>query len=285
MITADMMGRGTALVAVLAGLVLVACGVPLPPGVTSRPTDSLLLSLQFKAGTTLRYSLEVTSDNVTGIGVQPEQFSDAVTADETDHVVSVGRNGDAVVDVVISSPKVKDFPLTGPSQSMRVTVASDGQIVAGSLRSGLPARTTTVPVFATRELVELPDGPVRPGSTWKRRVTAETTGLPLVLVYDSRSRFDRVEAVGGTRAAVIVTSALLDLGAVAPPSPTSTDGLTMKFKGSANVIVTSWLDLTAHQLIKTEWNATVDASMTVEDSGPAHETQRIMAERSLQAAA
>ena len=285
MISTDMRESGRAFVAALAGLALAACSLPLPSGVASRATDALLLSLQFKARTTLHYSLDVTSDNVTGIGVQPKRFTDAVSADETDHVISVDRNGNAVVDVVVSNPKASDFPLTGPSQTMRVTVASDGQIVAGSLRSGLPARTTAVPVFATRALVDLPDGPVRPGATWNRRVTAETAGLPLVLVYDTHSRFDRVDAAGGTRAAVIVTSAMLDLGGVAPTSPTSSGGLTMKFTGSATVVTTSWLDLTTHQLIRTEWKATLDASMTVEDSGPVHETQQIVAERSLHAAA
>jgi len=248
------------------------------------PADALLLSLQFKPGATLHYGLSVTSDNVTGIGVQPQQFSDAVTADETDHVISVTRNGNAIVDVVVSNTTVSELPLTGRPQTMRVTVAPDGQIVTGSLNSGLPARATTVPVFATRALVELPDEPVRPGATWNRRVTAETAGLPLVLVYDTHSRFDRVEFVGGTRTAVIVTMASFDLGAVAPPTATPSDELAMKFTGTADVTTTSWLDLTAHRLIRTEWKANADASMTVEDSGPAHETQRITAERSLAAA-
>jgi hypothetical protein len=193
----------------------------------------------------------------------------------------VARDGSAVVDVIVSNTKTSEFPQIGRSQTMRVTVAPDGQIVAGSLNSGLPAKATTVPVFATRALVELPDKPVRPGATWNRRATAETAGLPLVLVYDTHSRFDRVETVGGTRAAVIVTEASFDLGAVAPPSPTPKDELTMKFTGSADVTTTSWLDLTAHRLIRTEWKANVDASMTVEDSGLAHETQRMTGERRL----
>lgn len=276
--------ENAAFVAAFMALVLAGCSVQLPTALAPQTTDALQLSLQFRAGTTLHYGLVVTSDNVTGIGVQPQPFSDEVRADETDHVVSVAQNGDAVVDIVVSNPKVSSLPATGPSQTVRVTVAPDGQIVAGSLKSALPARTTTVPIFATRELVDLPRGPVRPGTTWNRTETAETTGLPLALVYRTRSRFDRVETAGGTRAAVIVTTATFDLGAVAPPSPTSSAGLTMKFTGSADVTTTSWLDLTAHQLIRTEWKANVDASMTVEDSGPAHETQRITAERSLRAA-
>jgi hypothetical protein len=281
MITAKVSERGRAFAAALVAVVLGGCGVPLPTALAPGAADAIQLSLQFKAGTTLHYDLGATSDNVTGIGVQPQRFSDTLSADETDHVISVARNGNAVEDVVVSNPKVSDLPLTGPSRTMRLTVAPDGQVIAGSLKSSLPARTTTVPVFATRALVELPDGPVRPGATWNRTVTAETSGLSLVLMYDTRSRFDRVETVGGTRAAVIVTTAMFDLGAVAPPSPTPSDGLTMKFTGSADVTTTSWLDLTAHQLIRTEWKANVDASLTVEDSGPAHETQRITAERSL----
>jgi len=284
MITADVMKRRRAFAVVLMALAVASCSVPLPTRGAPGGADALLLSLQFKAGETLHYGLGVTTDNVTGIGVQPQQFSDAVTADETDHVISVAGNGSAIVDVVVSNTKTSGFPLTSRSQTTRVTMAPDGQIVAGSLSSGLPARTTTVPVFATRALVELPDEPVRPGATWNRRVTAETAGLPLVLVYDTHSRFDRVDIVGGKRAAVIVTMASFDLGAVAPPSPTPKDELTMKFTGSADVTTTSWLDLNAHRLIRTEWKANVDASMTVEDSGPAHETQRITAERSLAAA-
>jgi len=284
MITAEVMKWRRDFAIVLMALAVGGCSVPLPTRLAPSAAGGMLLSLQFEAGETLHYGLGLTSDNVTGIGVQPQQFSDAVTADETDHVISMARNGGAVVDVVVSNTKTSEFPQTGRSQTMRVTVAPDGQIVTGSLNSGLPARATPVPVFATRALVELPDEPVRPGATWNSRVTAETAGLPLVLVYEAHNRFDRIETVGGTRAAVIVTMASFDLSAVAPPSPTPRDGLTMKFTGSADVTTTSWLDLTAHRLIRTEWKANVDASMTVEDSGPAHETQRITAERSLAAA-
>src|SRR5215469_7655243 len=121
MITADVMKRRRAFAVVLMALAVASCSVPLPTRGAPGGADALLLSLQFKAGETLHYGLGVTTDNVTGIGVQPQQFSDAVTADETDHVISVAGNGSAIVDVVVSNTTVSELPLTGRPQTMRVT--------------------------------------------------------------------------------------------------------------------------------------------------------------------
>jgi hypothetical protein len=273
-------------VAFLAVLVLVGCGGASPLAARNQAPDSPLLKLAFVPGTTTRYSLDVTSDGITGVGgPRPEPFSREVTAEEIDHVVSVARNGYADLDVDLTTLSARPLPVIGPPQMMRITVAPNGQLVSGSLMSGLPARTPLVPIFNTRSLVDLPDHPVRPGATWTTRVTAETQGLPFVLQYDTQSRFDRVETVGNTRAAVIVSKARFDLAGVTTPSPTPDGQLTMRFSGPADVTATYWLDLAAHQLIKIRWEANVDSTLTVEDSATARMTQRIEAVRSRAATA
>jgi hypothetical protein len=79
MITAGTMRRERAFTAVLVALVHGGCGVPLSTGTVPSTAAAVLLSLQFNAGTTLHYGLSASSDNVTGIGAQPQQFPDAVS--------------------------------------------------------------------------------------------------------------------------------------------------------------------------------------------------------------
>lgn len=275
MISADV----RSLTAALVTLFLASCGLPSPTSAIRQATETMLLQLRFQAGTTLHYSLSATTDGIGGIGVRPEPVSGGVTADETDHILSVARNGSATMDVTVANPQSSELPVTGPTRTMRVTVAPNGTLTAGSLTADLPHRTTIVPVFTTRSLVDLPDHPVHPGDTWTNRATAETFALPLSLQYDAHSRFDRLETIAGRRTAVIVTTARFDLAAVKPPSPQPGDGLTLEFTGTADVTTTNWLDVTAHALIRTEWTANVDATLTVEDSGPVHMTERITAER------
>jgi hypothetical protein len=247
-------------------LTLSACASP------AKPVDPTRLELRFQPDTTLHYLFDmgVTDLSADGKPTAPERV---ISGGEDDSASTVATDGTASLRVTYKGVVEGTVPRPMPPLLL-YSVAPNGQLTAGSLKFAPLGMSSTVPVFDTRWLVELPDHPVRPGDTWTTNATAETAFLPLAVQYDARDQFDRFENIGQTRAAVISSTARIDLSTAAP-SPASTGAQTRRLSGSARVSTTWWLDPAGHELLKADWTAFVDATLTANGTATTHTTQQV----------
>ena len=289
------------LVVVLAGalaVVLVVTGLVLFRG--GGRAEAVPLALEFTAGESETYTTSQTIEGdlaLSGFGGEiPEglsgmhlvmDMSQTVTWD----VLSVNEDGVATISVTTSDASATINGFEAPSSELasppvEMRVAPDGRILsvgdvsfAGLEQGGLPGMSQVTPLLPE-------DGaPVAPGDTWDASYSQDFPFAEGSIDYDVHSTYLRNEEVGGVDAAVIrsTMSVPLDLGfrmkdlaAFVEEQAGVSEGLserdlselrhaTMAIDGSLEFDMTSFVDLAAQKLLRSESAGAFD--FTIEFAG------------------
>jgi hypothetical protein len=202
------------------------------------------------------------------------------TATESVTVTSVDSSGVADLTITLSNYVLKTTSggltntLTGiPDSTRRARVAPDGTVLSMDgvpSTAGNPTQAFTGVGQGFYVTAVLPSSAVRPGDTWSK--DSRPPG-PDGIQITSHSKYLRDESINGVDAAVVETTshATLDmgigpvLGASGPPtsSPSassSADGVSIQ--GTEIADVTTWIDLSAHRILKSHSTETDDGTMT-----------------------
>lgn len=274
-------------VAGAAGLVVVIVAALVVFQVT-RPEDraQAALAFAFSPGDTTDFRQHITMDGTIAagtLGTQPLAMD--MTQIVRWEVLSVDDEGVATVEVRVDdmSGTVNGMPVPdiGSDQSLTMRITPDGQIVTanglafgGSADAGgmgFPGMDQVTPV--------LPDHPVSPGDRWEKRFSQKFPFGKGAIEYTARSTFERYEDVDGTRTAVIRTryavplDFTIDLGELFEAfgsdlgaTPTGLSELAdakMIYAGSGSFTMTSWLDLSTRELVKSSSSGDFDMTILV----------------------
>jgi hypothetical protein len=173
------------------------------------------------------------------------------------------------------------IPGTVGGQSTTLRLTRDGQILgAGGLSFGstggggfgaFPGMDQVTPI--------LPDHEVAPGDEWDKHFSQSFPFGDGKIEYTAHSTFDRYETVNGVEAAVVTTTYTvpldfsINLADLAKAFGGSSSGqfpgyngqnATIDYGGSGTFTQTSWLDLAAKQMVKTESDGDFDMTMSFE---------------------
>jgi hypothetical protein len=284
--------RGLVAGAVALGVVLVAGAVAVAVTQSGGSAEAQPLALRFAEGQTESYEIgmsldaTVSSDAADFPGEIPlvMEMTEVVTWE----VVSVDDEGNATIEVSIDemSGSVSGFEIPSEATDMpptEIAVAPDGRLVSidgvsmeglGQMPgSGFPGMGQLTPLLPDEGVA------VAPGDTWTKEFSQEMPFGEGVVELTATSRYDRNEDVNGREAAVIVTEMTIpfdlsfdfeDLAAfgqgLGATGPTGLDALgdaTVSASGSATIMQTSYVDLEAEELLRTESAGDVDVEMAL----------------------
>src|SRR5437867_6887472 len=240
------------------------------------------ISLAYKAGDTYKYALHAVLNYTIGAEGFSVPFNLDMSGKETITVKSVDSSGTADLTISLTDLSVKtttngttNTTTTTTPTSVEMKVASDGRIVSVN---GSTFTNGSLPGLSGTEggLVSaiLPDKAVKPGDTWTKDYDqANPTGTGSVHVT-SKNKYVRDEQVKSVNTAVVQSNLAsnidltLDMSALGGQGGTSlfpsTGALkSLSMKGTTTSDVTSWIDSSAHRLVKTHSTGTVDATMTL----------------------
>ena len=246
------------------------------------------LALAFAPGSSESYEIHQTIDGQISSalvgGDQPITMD--LTQVVTWTVTEVAEDGTATIEMTVdeTSGTVDGVPL--PSDQADVpriefVVAPDGEIVsagglalggAGQMQGfGFPGMGQLTPILPE-------DGaPVAPGDTWERSFSQDFPFGDGTISYTAESRYARNDAVGDRDAAVIVTDLTVPLDftlnlaelldALGEDGPTGATGLaelidaSMSYRGEGSFTQTSFVDLEAQELLKTDSSGSFDVTV------------------------
>ena len=240
------------------------------------------ISLAYKTGESYKYTLHAVLNYTIGAEGFSIPFNLDLTGKETIAVKSVDSSGTADLTVDLTDLTVKtttngttNTTTTTTATTVEMKVGSDGRIVSvngGSFNNGsLPGLSGTEGGLVS---AILPDKAVKPGDTWTKDYDqANPTGTGSVHVT-SKNKYVRDEQVKSVNTAVVQSNLAsnidltLDMSALGGQGGTSlfpsTGALkSLSMKGTTTSDVTSWIDSSAHRLVKTHSTGTVDATMTL----------------------
>ncbi len=262
---------------VVAAFLVAACG-----SVNVAQPHTIVLA--YKSGDTYKYTLSASLKYTIGAAGASIPIDIAMSAKETVNVKSVDSTGAADLSIVVSDLSLKtttngttNSTTTTNSTPVDMTVASDGRIVSVN---GAAFGSNSLPGMSQMGggLVSaiLPDGTVKPGDTWTKDYDqANPTGSGAIHIT-TKNKYLRDEQVKGVNAAVVQSNIasnidfLLDMSALGGSLfPTGGQGSLqgIAIKGTSTSDVTSWIDASAHRLVKTHSTGNVDATMTINMSG------------------
>jgi hypothetical protein len=263
--------------ALVALFLVAACG--------SLGVQSHTISLAYKAGDTYKYTLHAVLKYTIGAAGMSIPFNLDMSAKETVKVKSVDSSGTADLSIDLTDLSVKtttngvtNTTTTTTSTTVEVKVAKDGRVVSvnGSALGG-----GTLPGLSGSEggIVSaiLPDNAVKPGDTWTKNYDqANVAGSTGSIHVTTDNKYLRDEQVNSVNAAVVESkiNATLDLkldlsalgqgGGSLLPSAGAAGGLQgLAIKGATTTDVTSWIDASAHRIVKSHSSGTLDATMTM----------------------
>ena len=263
--------------AVVALFLVAACG--------SLGVQAHTISLAYKSGDTYKYALHVVLKYTIGVSGMSIPFNLDMSAKETVKVKSVDSSGTADLSIDLTDMSVKtttngvtNTTTSTTPTSVEVKVAKDGRIVSVN---GSTMGSGTLPGLTGSEggIVSaiLPDNAVKPGATWTKNYDqANVMGSTGSVHVTTDNKYLRDEKVSGVDAAVVESkiTANLDLkfdmsslgqgGSSLFPSSGSAGGLQgLALSGSTKTDVTSWIDSSAHRIVKSHLTGTLDATMTM----------------------
>jgi hypothetical protein len=262
--------------ALLAFFLVTACG---SIGVAS--THSI--SLVYKTGDTYKYNFAATFKYTIGAEGMSIPLDMTLGAKETLTVKSVDSSGTADVSVAVSDVSVKmtvngttNTTTTATATNIDMKITSDGRIVSinGSTfgSSSLPGLSGSEGGLVT---AILPDKPVKPGDMWTKTYDQPNPFGSGTSHVTTNSKYLRDENVGGVNTAVVdskINATLnmsIDLSTMSGQSGTplfpATGGSGLQsitLAGSAVSDVTSWINASAHRVVKSHSTGTLDATMT-----------------------
>jgi hypothetical protein len=245
------------------------------------------LALSFRNGQTETYAIHMTLDGQMSSGL----FGDMpllmdMTQVQTWSVRSIDEDGVATIEVATSelSGFVNGVALPPSSvPPLEIQVAPDGRVVsAGGLALGGAGQTQGFGFPGSSQLTPiLPDegDRVAPGDSWDKDFSQEFPFGEGSIEYTASSTYERNANVDGHQAAVIVTEmtvpmdftlrfneliAALGEDALGAAGPAGLDGLgdaTIAYGGRGEFTQTSFVDLDAQQLLRTEGAGDFEISM------------------------
>jgi hypothetical protein len=279
-------GKRRALVAgAIVGVLILVAGVAVYTFLKGDSAQAQPLALSFTQGQSQTYEIHQTMEadiSSDVLGNQPMSMD--VTQVVGWEVVSVADDGTATIEVTVSemSGTVNgiEIPST-PVPPMEMVIAPDGSIVsAGGLALGGAGQTQGFGFPGMSQLTPiLPDEgeTVEVGDTWTKEFSQEFPFGEGTIEFSATSTYDRDETVEGTTAAVIITDLVVPLdftvnfadllAAVGPTGTTGTDmslleDAQISYTGQGKVSQTSYVDLAAKELLRTQSTGDFDLAMT-----------------------
>jgi hypothetical protein len=281
--------RGMTVVAVAVVLAVVA-GLVAFAITRSDTAEAQPLALSFTQGQERTYDVHQTMDAT----ISSPLFGDqALSMDVTQvigwKVVSVDDAGTATIEVTVSDMSGTlngtEVP-SAPAPPIEIRIAADGRVLsAGGLSLGGAGQTQGFGFPGMGQLTPiLPDegDAVSVGDTWDKEFSQDFPFGEGTIDFSATSNYVRNETVNGREAAVIETQmtvpidATLDLAELVDalgPEITGATGATgleqlgdgsIAYRGRGTFTQTSFVDLDARELLKTQSRGRFDISMTLE---------------------
>lgn len=283
--------------AILGVLILIA-GVTVYAFIQGDSAEAQPLALSFTQGQSQSYEIhqtmeaEIVSDV---LGNQPMSMD--ITQVVGWEVVSVAEDGTATIEVTVDemsgSVNGTELPDT-PVPPIEMVIAPDGRIVsAGGLALGGAGQTQGFGFPGMGQMTPLlPDEgeTVAVGDTWEKEFSQDFPFGEGTIEFTATSTYDRNETIDGRDAAVIITEMTVpmsftlsfsDLLEALGPEVSGVTGADLladaqiAYGGQGTVAQTSFVDLEARELLKTESSGSFEIAMTftgipgLEIAGPA----------------
>ncbi len=281
-------GRGLTVgaVAVVLALIAGALVVVLTGGGDS--AEAQPLALAFTQGQSETYAIHQTMDGQVSSDLLGEMQLDMdVTQVLTWRVTSVDEHGVATIEVSVTemsgSVNGIDIPAAASATPpIELVIAPDGRIVsAGGLALGGAGQTQGFGFPGMGQLTPiLPDegDAVAPGDTWEKDFSQDFPYGEGTIEFTATSTYERNETVNGREAAVIVTELSVpmdftmdfqelldalgdDLGAAGATGMDALANAAISYSGQGDVTQTSFVDLDAKELLRTESTGDFDITM------------------------
>jgi hypothetical protein len=250
------------------------------------------LALRFTEGQSESYAIHQTMDGSIAsdlIGDMPLAMD--VTQVVTWRVVSVDDEGLATIEVAVTEMTGTVNGMAIPSAAtqmppIEIVIAPDGRVVsAGGLSLGGAGQTQGFGFPGMGQMTPiLPDegDVVAPGDTWEKEFSQDFPFGEGTIEFTATSTYQRNEDVDGREAAVIITDMTVpldftfefqdlidsmgsDLGAAGATGMEMLGDASMAYSGAGTFTQTSWVDLEAKELLRTESSG--DFDMTVAFAG------------------
>ena len=254
-------------------LVAVACG--------SVTVQAQTLTLAYAKGTTYHYTVHMTSEYALNSGAINEPAKLDMKAKETVSVNSVDASGVADVSVTFSDSTMTMSMGTSQSKTtitqtqamfptLDVKIAADGRVLSVNGTSISTEMSFGVGMGNGIVSAVLPDNAVKPGDSWSK--TYDQPG-PLgsgSIHITANSKYLRNEKFHGVQAAVVETksTASYDFTQSFSGQANAGDKSSLSLKGTTTADVTSWIDPSAHRLLKTLMKATSELTMSMSLGAP-----------------
>lgn len=274
--------------AVVVALALVAGAVAFVLLRDESSAEARPLALAFTQGQSQTYTIhqtmqgQITSDL---IGDMPMDLD--TTQVVTWEVTSVDDDGVATIEMAVTemsgTVNGMDIPAsTGAVPPVEIVIAPDGRIVsAGGLALGGAGQTQGFGFPGMGQLTPiLPDDgeAVAPGDSWDKEFSQDFPFGEGTISYTTSSTYDRNETLNGRDAAVIVTTMSVpidftmdfaemldafgdDLGATGATGLQQLGDVSIAYSGSGDITQTSYVDLEAEELLRSESSGEFDISM------------------------
>jgi hypothetical protein len=281
------MRRSWPVIAAIAVAVALVAGIAVVALTQGDSAEAQPLTLSFTQGETQTYEMHQTMDaQITSEILGDQPMSMDLTEVVGWKVVSVEQDGTATIEVTVSemSGTVNgiDIPTT-PVPPIQIVIAPDGRVVsAGGLALGGAGQTQGFGFPGMGQLTPLlPDegDAVQVGDTWTKEFSQEFPFGEGTIEYSATSTYDRNETVDGREAAVIVTDmtvpvsftlSFADLLAALGSEVTGASGPDLSlfdqaeiaYGGQGTISQTSFVDLAAKELLRTESSGGFDLSMS-----------------------
>jgi hypothetical protein len=245
------------------------------------------LALSFTEGQTETYAIHMTMDGQMSSDLFAEQpLLMDMSQVQTWTVRSIDRDGVATIEVTTSelSGFVNGVALPATAvPPIEIEVAPDGRVIsAGGLALGGAGQTQGFGFPGSSQLTPiLPDAGdrVAPGDSWEKDFSQEFPFGEGTIEYTASSTYQRNENVNGRQAAVIVTDMIVPMDftlrfdelisalgedALAGAGPAEIGALgdaTISYGGQGEFTQTSFVDLDAKELLKTDGAGDFEISM------------------------
>lgn len=267
---------------VAVALVLVACGI--------LPAHAQTLTLGFKQGDHYSYSLHFNGTFTVQAGAISQDVKFDAKANETVAITSVESDGTADVTITFAkltvtttgkSPDGSTSTTTTTETSalppQQLKVAPDGRVLSVNGESISATSPFGVLVGGDLAYAVLPDTAVKPGDKWSKSYDQASPGGGSTVHVTSNSTYLRDESFHGVNAAVVETKSTavfsMSFGSIGPPAPSApsppagTPGIpsgvgSAGMQGTVTSDTTSWIDPSAHRVLKSTMKASLKASIT-----------------------
>ena len=258
-------------IALLAACVaLAACG---SFGVAQAHT----LSLAYRPGDSYVYKFHATSKQTANMGGLSVPIQLETSAKETVTVRSVDSSGTADMAITLSDMTLKTVTggitntTTGmPSNSVDVKIKADGTVVsvdgnAMTAAGPLAALSGIGGVFIS---AVLPDHAVKIGDTWSKTYDQADPKSLVTVRINSSSTYLRDETVDNVMTAVVETKSDGKIDFTGGSANTSSAVGQLSMHGTFTTDVTTWIDTTAHRIVKSHSTAHDDVTLSFPTMSP-----------------